>query len=89
MFNAEKLFTKKLGTGDSPFVISADDGLERLSILPAAEAVVQVTGTRSIKGIQSSAITIPENTPLNLSFGSGFESITITIVSGTCTFVGA
>lgn len=84
-----KLWTRILTTGDSPFVLTAEDGISIGSILCTTGSVATITGTRTVKGLPSEAITLPENVPFAFDTAIGaLAEFTITISSGTVEIAG-
>lgn len=84
----EAVFTRSLTNADSPFQITEDDGIQKASIKCTSLTACQITGTKSIRGTTSNAVSLSQNQVLNLSAEKGILQFTITIpVGATCELV--
>jgi hypothetical protein len=83
------LFTRILTTGDSPFVIQPDDNLSIGTVLCTTGSSATIKGTKSVNGLPSEPISLPEGVPFNFGVSVGtFSEITIEISSGTVEIAG-
>jgi hypothetical protein len=83
-----ELFTYPLTNDDSPFVLTAEDGLELSCIKVGVGGAGTITGTRSVAGLQSQPVIIVEGDVVNFSTDKGLDQVTITIASGTIYIMG-
>ena len=83
-----ELFTYPLTNDDSPFVLTAEDGLSLSCIKVGVGGAGTITGTRSVNGLQSQPVIVTEGDVVNFSTDKGVEQITITIASGTIYIMG-
>lgn len=83
-----ELFTYPLTNDDSPFVLTADDGLELSCIKVGVGGAGTITGTRSVAGLPSQPVLITEGDVVNFSTDKGLSQVTITIASGTIYIMG-
>lgn len=83
-----ELFTYPLTNSDSPFVLTAEDGLELSCIKVGVGGAGTITGTRTVAGLVSQPIIVTEGDVVNFSNDKGITEITITIASGTIYIMG-
>jgi hypothetical protein len=83
-----ELFTYPLTNEDSPFVLTAEDGLELSCIKVGVGGAGTITGTRSVAGLPSQPVLITEGDVVNFSTDKGLSQVTITIASGTIYIMG-
>lgn len=83
-----ELFTYPLTNDDSPFVLTANDGLALSCIKVGVGGAGTVTGTREVAGLQSQPVIITEGDVVNFSTDKGIDQVTITIASGTIYIMG-
>lgn len=83
-----ELFTYPLTNDDSPFVLTASDGLALSCIKVGVGGAGTITGTRAVNGLPSQPIIITEGDVVNFSTDKGIDQVTITIASGTIYIMG-
>ena len=83
-----ELFTYPLTNDDSPFVLTANDGLALSCIKVGVGGAGTITGTRSVAGLLSQPIIVTEGDVVNFSTDKGIDQVTITIASGTIYIMG-
>jgi hypothetical protein len=83
-----ELFTYPLTNDDSPFVLTASDGLSLSCIKVGVGGAGTIKGTRSLAGLLSQPITVTEGDVVNFSTDKGIDQVTITITSGTIYIMG-
>ena len=83
-----ELFTYPLTNDDSPFVLSASDGLALSCIKVGVGGAGTITGTRALAGLPSQPVIITEGDVVNFSTDKGITQVTITIASGTIYIMG-
>ena len=83
-----ELFTYPLTNDDSPFVLTASDGLALSCIKVGVGGAGTVTGTRALGGLPSQPVLITEGDVVNFSTDKGITQVTITIASGTIYIMG-
>ena len=85
---ASQIFTRGLTSANSPFVLTAQDGLSLSSIKVGVGGAGTITGTRSVAGLTSQPIPIVEGDVVNFSTDKGIDEVTIVITSGTIYILG-
>lgn len=83
-----QLFTYPLTNDDSPFVLTAEDGLALSCIKVGVGGAGTITGTRAVAGLLSEPIVVTEGDVVNFSTDKGLAQVTITIASGTIYIMG-
>lgn len=83
-----ELFTYQLTQENSPFVISANDGLNLSSIKVDLGGSGTIQGTRSVKGLSSMPIPLAEGDVVNFSTDKGINEVIITVNSGSIYIIG-
>lgn len=83
-----ELFTYSLTQANSPFVLTANDGLALSCIKVGVGGVGTITGTREVAGLESEPISITEGDVVNFSTDKGINEVIITINSGTIYIIG-
>ena len=83
-----QLFTYPLTSSDSPFVLTASDGLSLSCIKVGVGGAGTITGTRAVAGLTSEPIAVAEGDVVNFSTDKGIDQVTITITSGTIYIMG-
>lgn len=82
------LFTRILTTADSPFVVTASDGLSLGSLKVSSDGAGSIQGSRSVGGLSSEAVPLSAGDVFSFSSNNGISTFTITISSGTILIVG-
>ena len=83
-----ELFKYSLTSSDSPFVLTASDGLALSCIKVGVGGAGTITGTRAVAGLISEPIAVAEGDVVNFSTDKGIDQVTITITSGTIYIMG-
>jgi len=85
---ASQIFTYALTSANSPFVLTAQDGLSLSSIKVGTGGAGTILGTRSVSGLSSMPIPVIDGDVVNFSTDKGIDEVTITITSGTIYILG-
>lgn len=84
-----QIFTYALTSANSPFVLTAQDGLSLSSIKVGTGGAGTILGTRSVAGLVSMPIPITDGDVVNFSTDKGIAEIIINITSGTIYIIGS
>ena len=85
---AETLFTQTLA-GPTSLVLIEDMGIERFSVKCTSVTAVTLTGTKTLAGLTSNAVTITENQIFSMQVQSGIVALTLTVPAGATAEVTA